>query len=118
MRRPEIPRSVVASYVTLALLSMVSGIALLNCPFGGSAGGCCPGKGAPAHCPRPSRIETCPFATPDAKIPQANSAIIGATAPVAYAGQAILAPVELETAPIAWTPPLANLHIRIRVLLI
>lgn len=112
-------REAIAGCVALALLSIASGIALINCPFLVSDGhpACCHGKSTPRKCPLSSSFETCPYVPLDSKFEPADAAV-DMPPPVLAAHVLVSPPIQLESEPVAWTPSLTDLHIRIRVLLI
>jgi hypothetical protein len=113
-------RSAVAYCVAITFLGLASGLALLNCPFLISAEhpSCCHGNAAPKKCPLSTSFETCPYVAPDSKMEQRDGKVFAAPSPAIVLSKAILPSVQFEGEPVAWTPSLTDLHIRIRVLLI
>jgi len=98
---------------------MASGLALINCPFLVSADhpSCCHNKYAPKKCPLSNSFETCPYVPLDSKDQQPDTSIDTSHVilPLSILLDSFL---RLDRLPVAWTPSLTDLHIRIRVLLV
>jgi hypothetical protein len=112
-------RRVVAYCVAITLLGMASGVALLNCPFLISAERplCCHDT-APKKCPLSNSFETCPYVALDSNVEHAHGKILSTPPPAIGQYEAPFPLSRFEGEPVAWTPSLTDLHIRIRVLLI
>ena len=112
-------RAAVAYCVAFAVLAMASGLALINCPFLVSSGhsSCCHNKYAPKKCPLSNSFDTCPYVPLDSKDTQPDAGLD--TAHLILPQNVLLhSSLRLAGQPVAWTPSLSDLHIRIRVLLI
>ena len=114
-----IVRTAIACCVAFALLGMASGLALINCPFIISSDhpSCCHNRYAPKKCPLSNSFETCPYVPLDSKDTQPDASLDAAHV-VLPLNALLFPPLRMESRPVAWSPSLTDLHIRIRVLLV
>lgn len=115
-------RAAFASCVMLAILFLVSGAALLNCPFlkdPNSHLPCCPRQSSEKQgkCPLSKSLDSCALYTTEAKIGRAESPGPSVQAPLIDASTpAVIALTEgLPERSDAWSPDSTDLHVRLRV---
>lgn len=126
MLRSGKARAVLASALSLVLMLLVSGVALLECPFltaeAATPTSHCPRpeeSNHPPQCPYAPSLETCPYYLTDGKL-NFVEARVEAVVPAAVWSQPVLEAPATDSRPVVPSRRIndRDLHNRLRVLLI